>query len=368
MFTRANVDRSIGFDIMGTSRMAADLARPLTKAEIMDCARRVARSNGFDSAGSGGFAFLASQLEYPNVELVKPLAAVTHARDIPIKTGGGYVEFTSNWASEYASTGGNQYGLQGTENTDIPMIQTNIKKGIWPANNWQASMSLSYIDMKRLADAKANGIPAPYSLQDLLDGGVKLLWGKALDHVVYIGWNGYPGLVNNPNVTSYQAAATGTGPSPLWSTKTTVEMQADVNQALLYTQENSGYDIEGMADTILVDYEHWSLLNQPMTTGGFNSLLEYILANNVARRQGVELEILPLPDPWISGYGTGGTNMMIAYKKSEKSLRMQIPQPIQKIMTVPSVIMGGSYQSIFSGCIGVVQWLRPTTAVYVYGI
>lgn len=363
MFKRAYIDRrSSGFD----------MARPISKQDAMRAAVELSRSAAFDTtAGSGGFAFLASQLEYPNVELVKPLAAVTHARDIPIKTGGGYVEFTSNWASEYASTGGNQYGLQGTENTDIPMIQTNIKKGVWPANNWQASMSVSYIDLKRLADAKANGIPAPYSLQDLLDGGVRLLWGKALDHVVYIGWNGYPGLVNNPNVTSYEAALTGTGAgaaAALWANKTSVEILNDVNAALLYTQENSGYDIEGLADTILVNYENWSLLNAPMTTGGFNSILEYILANNVARRQGVELEILPLPDPWINGYGTGGTNLMIAYKKTEKSLRMQIPQPIQKIMTVPSVMMGGSYQSIFSGCIGVVQWLRPTTAVYVYGV
>ena len=358
MFTRAQV--------LNRSR-AFDTSRPLTPQELMEAARHVARSTTMDSAGSGGFAFLSSMLEYPNVELVKPLAAVTHARDIPIKTGGGYVEFTSNWAAEYATTGGNQYGLQGTQNTEIPMVQVNIKKGIWPANNWQNSMSVSYIDLKRLADAKSQGIPAPYSLQELLDGGIKLNWGKSLDHVTYLGWLGYPGLINNPNVTSVQAAA-GAGGSPLWSKKTTTEILADVNTALLYTQENSGYDLEGLADTILVDYEHWSILNTPMTTGGFNSLLEYILANNVARRQGVELEILPLPDPWIQAQGYAGTNMMLAYKKSEKSLRLQIPQPVQKIMTVPSVTMGGSYQSIFSACIGVVQWLRPTTAVYVWGI
>lgn len=342
-------------------------SRPFSAREILECARRISRSVSFDAAEGSANAFLASQLEYPNVELVKPLAAVTHVRDIPIKTGGGYVEFTSNWASDYATSGGNQYGLQGTQQTDIAVIQANIIKGTWPAFNWQSSMKLSYIDMKRLADAMANGIPAPYSLQQLLDEGVKLVWGKALDLVTYLGWAGQPGLINNSNVTSV-AAPNGAQGSPLWTKKSPTEIQSDINAALLYTQENSGYDLEGLADTILLDYEHWSILNQPMTIGGFNSILEFILANNVARRQGVDLEILPLPDAWISAQGTGATNMMMAYKKSEKSLRLQIPQPIHKVMTVPTVSGGGAYETLFSGCIGVVQFLRPTTAVYYYGI
>lgn len=357
MLARSIDRRSLGYDS----------SRPLSPREIFEVAKRVSRSVSFDAAEGSAFAFLASQLEYPNVELVKPLAAVTHARDIPIKTGGGYVEFTSNWASDYATTGGNQYGLQGTSQTDIAQIQTNIIKGTWPAFNWQSSMRLTYIDMKRLADAKVNGIPAPYSLQDLLDGGVKLVWGKALDKVTYLGWAGQPGLINNSNVTSV-AAPNGASGSPLWSRKTPTEIQSDMNAALLFTQQNSGYDLEGLADTILVDYEHWNILNQPMTIGGFNSLLEFFLANNVARRQGIDLEVLPLPDDWISAQGTGGTNMLMAYKKSEKSLRLQIPQPIHKVMTVPTVSGGGAYETLFSGCIGVVQFLRPTTAVYYYGI
>lgn len=335
----------------------------------MDSVRRELRGRGyaFDASSGSGLAFLASQLELPDVDLVTPLAAVTHARDIPIKSGGGYVEYLSAWASDYATSGGNQYGLQGTENVDIPTVQTNILKGIWPAMNWQASMRVAFLDLQRLIDAKKQGIPAPYSLQQLLDTGVKLIWNKALDRVTYLGWVNQPGLMNNTTVTSV-AAPNGAGGSPLWSKKTPNEILLDVNNAILFTQENSGYDVEGIADTMLVDFEHWSILNQPMTTGGFNSMLEYILMNNVARRQGIDFEILPLPDPWISAQGVGATSELLAYRKSEKSLYLKIPQPIQKVFTVPSVQGGGAYETLFSGCIGVVQWLRPTTAVYYYGI
>jgi hypothetical protein len=321
----------------------------------------------FDAASGSGLAFLASQLEMPDVDLVTPLAAVTHARDIPMKSGGGYVEYLSAWASDFSSSGNNQYGLQGTENVDIAMVQANIVKGIWPAFNWQASMRISFIDLQRLIDSKKFGMPAPYSLQELLDSGVKLIWNKALDRVTYLGWGGQPGLMNNTAVTSV-AAPNGASGFPTWAKKTTTEILNDVNNMILFTQENSGYDLEGIADTILVDYEHWSILNQPMTTGGFNSVLEYILENNVARRQGIELEILPLPDPWISTQGVGSTSEALAYRKSEKSLYIRVPQPVQKIFTVPSVQGGGAYETLFSGCIGVVQWVRPTTAVYYYGI
>lgn len=322
----------------------------------------------FDAASGSGLAFLASQLELPEVDLVTPLAAVTHARDIPMKSGGGYVEYLSAWASDYATTGGNQYGLQGTENVDIPMVQTNVTKGVWPAFNWAATMRIAFLDLQRLIDSKKFGMPAPYSLQELLDAGIKLIWNKALDRVTYLGWGGQPGLMNNSAVTSVEAPLTGSASSPLWANKTTTEILGDINYALLYTQENSGYDLEGMADTILVDYEHWSVLNQPMTTGGFNSLLEYVLENNVAKRQGLDLEILPLPDPWISTQGVGSTSELLAYRKSEKSLYLKVPQPLQKVFTVPSVQGGGAYETLFSGCVGVVQWLRPTTAVYLYGI
>jgi hypothetical protein len=320
----------------------------------------------FDATSGSGLAFLASQLELPNVDLVTPLASVTHARDIPMKSGGGYVEYLSAWSSDYSASGGNELGLQGTNNVDIPMIQTNINKGIWIAYNWQISQRVAFIDLQRLIDSKKLGMPAPFSLQQLLDDGVKLTWNKALDRVVYLGWLNQPGLMNNTAVTSV-AAPNGAQGSPLWSKKSPTEILNDVNSMILYTQENSGYDVEGIADTLLVDFEHWSLLNQPMTIGGFNSLLEYILMNNAAKRQGIDFGILPLADPWISTQGVGGTSEALAYRKSEKSLYIQVPQPIQKVFTVPSVEQAG-YLTLFSGCIGTVQWLRPTTAVYYYGI
>lgn len=321
----------------------------------------------FDAASGGGLAFLASMLELPEVKLVEPLAAVTHARDIPIKTGGGFVEELSAWAATYGSTAFNQLGIQDNKNVDVGIVQAEVFKGLWPALIWAQAMRVNYVDLQKLLDSRKFGIPAPYSLQQLLDTGIRLIWNKALDRVTYLGWGGYGGLMNNSAITSVQAPATGTGNSPLWSTKTTTQILNDFNTGIITVQQNSGYDVEGIPNVALVDYEHWGVLNQPMTTGGFNSLLEYILMNNVARRQGVDFEILPLPDPWISTQGVGGTSEILFYRRAEESVYLKIPQPLQKVFTVPSV-QSAAYETLFMGCIGVPQIIRPTTFLYMYGI
>ncbi len=322
---------------------------------------------GIDAVGGSGLAFLASQLELPEVDLIEPLASVTHARDIPIKTGGGYVQELSAWAANYSGAANNNLGIQENANLDIGTVQVDVQKGVWNARIWAQSMRVSFFDLQKLIDSKKFGIPAPYSLQQLLDDGLRLIWNKALDKIVYQGVGGDYGLMNNPAVTSVLAPATGSGSTSTWSTKTTTEILNDINYGILTCQQNSGYAVEGIPNKALVDYESWSLLNQPMTSAGTNSLLEYIYENNVALRQGVEFRIAPLPDPWIATAGTGSTNEILFYRQDEKSLYFKIPQPMQKVMTVPSVEQAG-YLTLFGGCIGVVQWVRPTTALYLYGI
>jgi hypothetical protein len=332
-----------------------------------EAGERLKRTNyAFDAASGGGMAFLASQLELPEVELVEPLASVTHDRDIPIKTGGGYVEELSAWASNYSSSANNNFGIQENKNQDIGIVQTDVIKGVWNAYIWAQSMRINYVDLQKMITAKRSGMPMPYSLQELLDTGLRLIWNKALDKITYQGIGSSLGLMNNTAITSVEAPQTGTGSSPLWSNKTTTEILNDINTGIITVQQASGYAQEGIPDTLLLDYEHWGVLNQPMTTGGFNSLLEYILANNVARRQGVEFNILPLPDPWISTAGTGGTSEGLFYRKDPKALYLKIPQPVQKVFTVPSVQATG-YETLFMGCIGQVQILRPTTMLYMYG-
>lgn len=322
----------------------------------------------FDAASGSGMAFLNSQLEYADPDLVKPLTSMTHPRDITVKFGGGFVEFLSAYSSDYGTTGGNQYGLQGTSNTDIASVQTTINKGIWKAWNWAASIVVTYIDLKKLEAAKRYGQPAPFSLVQLLEDGVQLVWNKAMERVTYLGWLGQPGIINNPNVTSSLAPATGSGSSRTWASKTPVQIQTDVNFGLNQTIQQSAYSLDGMADTMLVSWTEYQLLMQPMTTGGFSSVLEFLLNNNIARQNGIDFKIFPLANDWITGQGAGTTERAVFYRNNDKTVLLRAPQPVTKAVTVATTQAGGAWESIYNGCIGQVQWLRTQPAYYLDGI
>lgn len=329
-------------------------------------------SRAFDAAGSNGFAFLQSQLELIDTDLVRPLQAVTHKRDIAVEVGGGFPEFISAFASNYATTGTQYFGLQGTNNTEIPEAQADIQKGIWRTYIWAMGITITWVDLRRMEFALRTGQAPPFSLQELYEESVATNWGKALDYVVYQGFLGDPGLINNPNVYEYTVPATGAGNSTTWASKTPQQILTDVNTALNQTVENSGYDSqEGMADRLLIPYAQFAQLTQPMVIGGAPvamSTIEYIEKECVAAHHGVPFKINFLPNPWISGKGAGDTDRAVFYKNSKKSLYLKVPQPMMQALTVPTTRAGGAYETMYAGCISQVIWKRTQTAVYADGI
>lgn len=341
----------------------------ITGAAALNAHNRL-RGQAFDAAGASGFAFLQSQLELIDPNLVQPLQATTHARDITVKNGGGFPEYISAWASNYGSSGGQFYGLQGTNNTEIPQAQVDIQKALWPTFIWSSGFTITYVDLKRMEFAQRTGQPAPFSLQNLYEKSVNTIWGKALDYVTYTGFLGNAGLINNPNVPATVAVNGGSGTT--WATKTPSQILTDVNFGINQTVFNSGYDIvEGAADTLLIPYSQFAALTLPMTVGGTPvamSTIEYIKKNCVLAAYGKELNIFPLPNPWISGTGLGATDRGVFYRNDEECCVLHVPTPKEKAMTVPTTRDGGAYETMFVGNMSCVVFKRTTTMQYLDGI
>src|ERR1051325_3553375 len=111
------------------------------------------RSSGhraMDAAAAGGLAFLEAELEKRDPKVSEPLTSVTFARDIQVESGGGWVDFTSNFFVDYAMSGPNFYGLSGGQSTTIPIIQANLQKDVWPVFPWQNVLKVNFIDMQKL--------------------------------------------------------------------------------------------------------------------------------------------------------------------------------------------------------------------------
>ena len=74
-----------------------------------------------EAVASGG-AFLASELEKRDMTIRKPLTSVTYPRDIPIKTGGGWVDYASAMAVAYGITGARSAYISSMLGTVIQMV------------------------------------------------------------------------------------------------------------------------------------------------------------------------------------------------------------------------------------------------------
>ena len=335
-------------------------------------------AQGTDAAASSAMTFLTAALELIDPDVVRPLEETTHQRDIDVIFGGGYPQELSIFASNYGSVGNQSYGLQATNNTEIPMTSVDVQKNVYPVIPWAGGFSISLLDLKRIATAVKNGQPPPISLQELQENAIQSTFAKMLDGLLYEGFQGNYGLANNPNAPSFVVQNGGAGTQ--WVNKTPLQILNDINFAINVCIINSGFAMRaGCPTTLLVPLQpQWALLSQPMTIGGigYDALYEYIYKHCVATRLGVPFKIEPLPNPWISATanggsfapGIGGTDRAIMYKKDKDSLQLKVPTRATLEMTLPSTRQGAAYESIYMGAVAPTIFRRTTTMTYLDGI
>lgn len=315
-----------------------------------------------DAASLGtGMAFLVGELEKRDPKLLEPMQSTTWSRDIVASTGGGWVEYTSNYFVDYATTGANTNGIVSGQTTTIPVLQANITKDNFKVFTWANTIKVPFIDQ-----AKLQGIGR--SLDQIYDNGLRLNYNKFLDENVYTGMAEYgtEGLINNSAVAASLADNNAAGNSRLWRDKTPDEILADINEALTNAWAASGYDVTGMPNHIGIDPQNYAyILSQKVSNAADKSILNYLLENNIAKAQGVDLTIVPMRQ--LIGAGTGNTNRMIVYVNRDDRVTFDITVPLSRILTQPSV-EHMAYLSAYASQVGQVKFLYTQCVAYVDGI
>ena len=135
----------------------------------------------------------------------------------------------------------------------------------------------------------------------------------------------WTGLINDPNVPAANAAATGTGSTTTWTTKTPDNILADVNGALSGIVSTT-IEVED-ADTVLLPTSRYlSISSTPRSTTSDTTVLQYLQQNNAyTARTGLPLTIRALRA--LETAGSGGTKRMIAYRRDPEVLRLHLPMP-----------------------------------------
>ena len=156
---------------------------------------------------------------------------------------------------------------------------------------------------------------------------------------------GFKGLLNYTGVPAAQVAASGTGSSRLWTAKTADLIVADLDEALqdMYTVTKQ---VE-LADTLLLSDRKLSYLGlQLRTTGSSMTILEFYERNNLyTKRTGKPLMIRSVRG--LETAGTGGTERMIAYRRSPDVLKLHLPMPHRFLPPFPKSAMYIEVPGIF---------------------
>lgn len=109
-----------------------------------------------------------------------------------------------------------------------------------------------------------------------------------------------------------------------------------INKAITERWAASEYDEDAIPNHILIPPENYAyIVSTRIGTSGDENILSYLLKNNMSTAHGVDLVIAP--SRWCIAAGVGGVNRMIVYKNDEDFLYFDLPVPLTRCMTQPSL-------------------------------
>lgn len=316
------------------------------------------RMRANDRMVNDAYAFLEKELEKCDPKVLEPLTATLWPRDMPVKTGGGFLENVSRIAVDYASTGIGEDALQFNMGNDIPVMQADFNKDASRVFSWAQYLRISYIEREKFNKVARN-------LEEVLNKGIHLAFDHFCDLNVYKGFTkvSSTGLLNNASVTRV-SAATGASSQTDWDHKTADEILADINAALTAVWSANEMADDALPNQILIPvYQFGQLVTRKVGTTGDKSILTYIEENNIVTKQKKNLEILPCK--YCYHAGTSSTDRMVVYINDVEKIRYHQTVPLKRLNTE---IADLAFKTPYVAQVSEVEFLYPTTVYYVDGI
>jgi hypothetical protein len=314
-----------------------------------------------DAAIANGGAFLVSELEKRDPKIREPLTSITYPRDIPIKTGGGWVEFISSLNIDYGVTGGSGDGaVHAPGANSVPVVQANFGHDGFRAHMYATIMRINFVDMQR---QQVTG----RSLDQLLTNGIRMNYDKHMDANVYVGIQRYgtTGILNNPNVVASNVQSGASGQTD-FAHKTPDEILADINGSILDAWAAAEYDLAALPNHILLPYKQYNYIaTTKVTPIAEKTILSFVLENNITTKNGGDLFIGATT--WNTGAGAGGTDRMVTYVNNDRFIATEELVPLARTMTQPN-IDALAYDSVYMANISEVELFYTQPIVYYDGI
>ena len=306
------------------------------------------------------YAFLIKELEKLDEKILEPLTGTDWPRDMPVVTGGGIIESISSFDVTYASSGGDEDNLFFEAANDIPVIQADMSKQTARTFNFAEYMAFTWVEQEKMMNIGRDP-------EAFLNKGIRLHCDKIIDRNVYKGFTkvSSTGLVNNPNIIRTTALPHTAGQyDTQWMHKTADEILSDINTVLSAVWSANDCASDALPNHILIPVDQFGqLVTRKVSDDAERSILTYVLENNIARQQGVDLVISPCK--WCRAAGSDATDRMVVYRNNVDRICFNLTQPLTRLETERSDMrIKIPYFAQFSE----VRFLYPSTVRYMDGI
>lgn len=184
---------------------------------------------------------------------------------------------------------------------------------------------------------------------------------ETIDNIAWYGdaVSGLPGFLSNPNIPNGSVAQGASGDTE-WETKTPAEILEDVNDLF-----GTIYEVtrkKESADTLLLPVRKWNyIMSTPRSENSDTTIAQYLVTNSPFLSS---LENI-IATPEMQGAGTGGSDMMVAYRRDPDKLTMEVPLELQFL---PAQERGLNIEVPAWAKTGGVIVYYPMSARFAYGI
>jgi len=295
------------------------------------------------------FAFLSTTLAKLHTKVYEPKSHFTYSEDVPIDTGGGFVDYVEYMSVDWAGIMADTRNIFGNNGNLIPRINAKMSQTRVPVFTYEIAYDLRFVELEKMKK-----LPLQKSIEKIYEEGILVGFDYFCQNLAYTGLNGQKGLFNSTSVltgTIDNSATTGSGFEGL----SDAEIVGFFNGVFTRYLIDSNMNINLLPNVFLVPTFVSEELSNRISALYTNTLLDFIKEHNLAKAQaGESFKIEIKARPALDTLGTLGYGRIVAYRKEKEYVRMDMPYPIQHFITLPNINQM-AYTTAFVGQVSVIQ-------------
>jgi len=304
---------------------------------------------GDASIHDANFAFLSTTLAKLHKSLYEPKYHTTWQKDIPVDTGGGFVDYIEYYTVDWAGIMNEFRNAVGNNVNYVPRVNAGLSQNRVNVYTFEVAYDLRFIELEKMKKVQLQK-----SIQDIYNNIIVANWDLYIQKIAYVGMSNTKGLFNHTNVkvtTIDNSATTGKGFQGM-SDAAVVSFFNGVFESYL---ANSNMNITILPDTFLVpDFVGADLVTR-FSTLYTSTLRDFIVEHNLAKSESDgAAKVKIFSRPALNDLGTSNHGRIVAYKMDKDFVRLDIPYPMQHYITLPN-IEKMSYTSVFVGQVSEIQ-------------